>query len=391
MSWSEIIGQPRAVEALKRTVASDRVAHAYLFYGPDGVGKRAVALEFARTLLCEGRGDEACEKCLSCNKVNRMIHPDVHVMFPHPKDADTHDIAERLKLLVEDKYATIDYIRRPSLADPEATSNKQAFYSVSRIHEEIRRAMSFKPVEGRYKIAILTDAHLLRTEASNAFLKRLEEPTPQTVFILTTARPDRLLPTILSRCQRIRFDPLSSDSIEAALIERKGLERSRAATLARMGAGSFSRAIELAENEELMSMRQLVLEFFRLAFSQNVDKLSDKIDQIGRMGREQVKNALGLMLRWLRDLLLFQQIGSEAILVNVDQTETINRFCANLPDADLEAMVKLVESAIELVERNANINLVLIVLAQKLGRAMRGPHSGKLYVPLAEDPIFAVG
>jgi len=391
MSWTEIIGQSRIVEALRRTLNSDRVAHAYLFFGPDGVGKRATALEFSKALLCENNGDEACDTCRACSKVDRMIHPDVHVLFPHPTDVDAHDVAERLKLLVEDKYATIDYIRRPSLKNAASTSNKQAFYSVARINEEIRRALSFKPVEGRYKVAIITDAHLMRTEASNAFLKRLEEPTPQTVFILTTARPERLLPTIISRCQRFRFEPLAPEAVEEALIKRKGLDRDRSATLARMGSGSFSRALELSESEELMMLREKVLEFYRHAFSQNVDKLSDLIDEIGRLGREQVKNTLGLMLRWTRDLLLFQEVGSANILVNVDQAGTIERFCANLPNANLEAMVLQVENAIELVERNVQLNLVLTVLAQKLGKAMRGIETGRLYVPLVEDLVRVDG
>ena len=135
-------------------------------------------------------------RCLACTKVGRLLHPDVHVLLPAPKDADTDDLRARLETLAKNPYATVDFVRRPSLDDPAKTSNKQAFYPVARINDELRRAMSYRPVEGRYKVAIMTDADLLRTEAANAFLKLLEEPAPQTVFILITSRPDRLLPTI---------------------------------------------------------------------------------------------------------------------------------------------------------------------------------------------------
>ena len=386
--WENLINQRRVAEALRRALARDRVAHAYLFYGPDGVGKRAMALAFAQALQCTQGGGTPCGQCIPCDKVRRMIHPDVQVLFPYPTDADTDDVAERLQRLGQNPYAAIDFVRRPSLADPTKSSNKQALYTVARINEELRRAMSFKPVEGRYKVAVMTDADRLRTEAANAFLKLLEEPGPQTVFILTTDRPDRLLPTILSRCQQFRFDMLEAQALEAALVEREGVTPAHAATIARMADGSYTRALDLAESEDLMDRRQLVLEFFRLAYTQHVDKLADLVEQVGRMGREHAKGMLGLMLRWLRDLLLYRTMGSEALLVNVDQAEAVARFCDNLPDADLEAMVGLVEETIELVERTVHLVLTLTVLAQALGRAMRGAHHGRLYVPLAEAGLL---
>jgi DNA polymerase-3 subunit delta' len=353
MSWDDVIDQPRVTDALRRAVASGRIAHAYLFHGPDGVGKRAVALAFAQVLQCERGGDAACGQCLACTKVRRMLHPDVHVLLPYPSDADPGDVAERLARLGENPYAAVDFMRRPSLADPSKTSNKQAFYSVGRINE-----------------------------AANAFLKLLEEPSPQTVLILTSSRPDRLLPTILSRCQRLRFDPLPAERIEAALTAREAVEPGYAATVARMADGSYTRALDLVENEDLQAGRTLVLDFFRLTYSQHVDRLADAVEHLSSLGRERTKGVLDLMLRWLRDLLLYRTLGDEAPLVNVDQRETIARFCDNVPQADLEAMVRLVEEAMELVGRNVHVTLVLTVLAQALGRAMRGPYPGRLYTPL---------
>ncbi len=384
MSWSDVIDQRRVVETLQRAIASRRVAHAYLFYGPDGAGKRAVALAFARTLQCEQGSDDACGACPACNKVSRLIHPDVHVLLPHPSDADPADIAERLQGLSAHPYAAIDFVRRPSLKDAAYTSNKQAFYAVGRINAELRQSMSFKPMEGRYKVVVMTDADLMRVEAANAFLKLLEEPGPQTVFILTTSRPDRLLPTILSRCQRLRFAPLPAERIEAALVERDGMAPGPAAALARMADGSYTRALDLTENETLMADRELVVELLRLSYSQRIDKLTALIEQIGRMGRERVKGILRLVLGWIRDLVLYRTMGAEAALVNVDQAEAVARFIRGVPHADLEAMIHLVEEALELVERNVHLNLTLTALSQALGRAMRGPHSGRLYVPLAD-------
>lgn len=382
--WPHVLDQQRVTEALDGALARDRVAHAYLFHGPDGVGKRAVALSFARRLQCPHAAEPGHDEagCTICSRVRRLIHPDVHFLFPYPTDADAADIAARLARLGEDPYAAVDYVRRPSLADPTKTSNKQAFYPVARINEEIRREMGFKPVEGRYKIAILTDAEGLRAEAANAFLKLLEEPPPQTVFILTTSRPDRLLPTILSRCQRFRFDLLPDEVVEAALREREGVDPERAAMLARMADGSYTRALDLVENEDLMEDRALVIDFFRFAYVLHVDRLADIVERLAGMGRERVKGALGLMLRWLRDLVLFRAMGAEAPLVNVDQRAAVQKFCENVPEADLAAMAGFVEQAVELAERNVHLGLCLSTLAHALHAAMHGRAPEALYTPL---------
>jgi DNA polymerase-3 subunit delta' len=391
MPWTDLINQERAIETLQRALAGGRVAHAYLFYGPDGVGKRAVALEFAKALLCEQGGDTACGTCDACRKVSRMIHPDVHLLIPYPSDADLNEVGERLQQVAQHSYRAIDYVRRPSLSDPSQSSNKQAFYSIKRINDAFRRSMSYKPLEGRYQIAVITDADLMRTEAANAFLKLLEEPGPQTIFILTTSRPDRLLPTILSRCQRLRFDPLPAEGIEQALIEQDDVDPAYAATLARMADGSYTRALDLAENDALMADRDFVVDFMRMSYARHTDHLADLIQQLGKLGRERVKGVLQLMLSWIHDLVLFDAMGPQAMLVNVDQAEAIARFCRNVPQADLEAMLRLVEETIELVERNVHLSLVLTGLAMALGRAMRESHSGRLYIPLTEQDAFAVG
>jgi DNA polymerase-3 subunit delta' len=382
MAWQSILDQERVVTALRRALSSERVAHAYLFHGPDGVGKRAVALEMARALQCTEQAEEACGECRACQKTRRMVHPDVHVLFPYPKGTDEDDVAARIDRLGESPYAAVDYVRRPSLSDPTETSNKQVMYHIERVQDDLLRPMSFRPAEGQYKVAVLTDVEHMNETAANAFLKLLEEPPPQTIFLLTTSRPEQLLPTIISRCQRLRFDPLLPESIEEALVEREGMAADTASMLARMADGSYSRALDLSENEDLMASRELVLDYFRAAYTQKVSSLTDCIDELSSRGRERVKNMLRLMLRWVRDLMLYRTMGDEAPLVNVDQADAVARFCDNLPDADLEGMVTLVEEALHLTERNVRLSLILTALAQSLARAMRGGTAEVLYDPL---------
>jgi len=236
-------------------------------------------------------------------------------------------------------------------------------------------------------VNLLIDAEKMNDKAANAFLKLLEEPPPQTVFLLTTNRPEQLLPTILSRCQRLRFDPLLPETIEQALVDREDMAPDTASMLARMADGSYSQALELAANEDLMTSRELVLDFFRAAYTQKVEALDRCIQELQKQGRERVKNVLRLMLRWIRDLLLYRTMEEDAPLVNVDQAEAVARFCDNLPHADLEGMVGLVEEAVELAERNVRVSLLLTALAHGLARAMRGHEVEALYVPLSEAEL----
>ena len=391
MAWSSILDQDRVVETLRRALSQDRVAHAYLFHGPEGVGKRAVALEMARALQCTEQTEEACGDCQACRKTGRMVHPDVHVHLPHPwseeADRDEEDIGKRIQRLGDNPYAAVDFVRRPSLSDPTETSNKQVLYRIDQVRQDLIKPMSLARGEGQYKVNILMDVEKMREEAANAFLKLLEEPPPQTIFLLTTSRPEQLLPTILSRCQRLRFDPLLPESIESALVERNEMAPEAAAMLSRMADGSYSHALDLARNEALMTSRERVLDYFRAAYTQKVESLTSCIQNLSNQGREQVKIVLQLMLRWVRDLLLYRSMGEEAPLVNVDQKEAVARFCKNLPDADLKGMVGLVEEAIYLTERNVQVSLVLTALAQSLGKAMRGGTVDSLYVPLPEAEL----
>lgn len=393
MPWNWLVGQAHAVDVLRRSVAGDRVAQAYLFYGPDGVGKRVAALALAQALECERRAEgeaDACGQCVPCHKVQRMLHPDVrlHLAVPsshqtssvgEPTQAHLDDISARLRILAENPYAEISYRRRPDVSDPEKRANLQAFYSVARIRE-ISRELRYAPVEGKLKVGILTDADTMRKEAANAFLKSLEEPTRQTVLILTSTRPDRLLPTIVSRCQLLRFGPLSAEAVERALLERAiATDPGAAAVIARMAAGSFTRAIELAQNEALAERRRLLVGFLRAAYRRRARDVDPLVQQLAGLSHEQLRDALDLLLGWIRDLVLARELGDGAPLVNIDQQKPISDFVARLPAARLDAMAALVEHASQLVTANCNTTLVLINLAESLAEAMRGRPREALY------------
>lgn len=387
MGWSDVIGQDRVAGMLSRAIQADRVAHAYLFHGPDGVGKRAMALEFARALECERGLPEACGTCGPCGKVARLIHPDVHLLFPYPTDTSAGDVAERTRLLAANPYEELDYVRRPSLADAEKASNKQVIYPIKRIHEEVRHVLGFRSHEGRYKVTVMIDCDALNPQAANALLKILEEPTDRTVFVLTTSRVDRLIPTIVSRCQRVRFDMLTADEIRTALVSRMGMPEHEAELRARMADGSYSRALRLAGNPELTLHRNKLIDLLRHVYTGADEKTIELVEEFAGLGREQLKGVLLLLLQWVRDVLLQRDLGDDASVANVDQRAALTRFVANLPTANLESMTAVIESAQWLLERNVNLMLLLLNLADALAHCMKGEALQSLSVSLIEPEM----
>ncbi len=388
MHWDSIIGQKKVIELLRRSVNSGRVAHAYLFHGMEGTGKRAVALAFARELQCEGY--DGSELCTSSREAALLEHPDIHVLIPEPSDAKPRDVAERIALLAEDPYAAIDFVRAPTLGSRKSASGKlkQAFYSVERINLHLRQKMTMRPSRGRYRIAIITDADAIHEQAANTFLKLLEEPCPNTLFILTTSRKDLLLQTILSRCQHVAFENLSPDTITQALHDRKGTEMGLAKIVANMSQGSYLRALELTQSEELRRDRDRVLIFLRLSFTERFVQQMDLITEISQSSRDRIRNLLRLLLSWIRDVALYRAIGDDAPIKNRDQKQEISKFSQNLQSADLDAMSRLIEEALLLSESNVNTTLLLMNLSLNLGKAMRSPHSGKLFQSLTSfNPI----
>lgn len=222
-----VLAQPTAIETLRRALAAGRVHHAYLFDGPEGVGKERAAFGLAQALVCERRANgspDACGACSACGRAvprsgeTRPVHPDVAVL-----ERGLYDAAAIGRRTPETQDLSIDQVRTVVLA----------------------RA-AFGPHEGRAKVFVVRRAEELSVAAANALLKTLEEPGPRTHFVLITATPDALLPTIRSRTQRVRFGSLPNGVVANLLVER-GVERERAETLARLAGGSMATAAALAD------------------------------------------------------------------------------------------------------------------------------------------------
>ncbi len=290
MNFLDIIGHERPLGILRRTLVNGTVAHAYLFTGEAGIGKRMAALAFAAAVNCAAPGpDGGCGSCAACRKTASGNHPDLQIMTPESEDEQF-------------------------LADLSRKEREKASREIK--IEQVRQAqerLALRPFEGRKKVLVVDNAESMNTAAANAFLKTLEEPPGETLIILVSSLPQRLLGTIRSRCQVLAFQPLPRRRLAAVLQERRGLTAEDAWFLAALAGGSLGRALEMdaagerKEREEFFSVWDRLAGMRRdevLALAEGIAKDRDGFDRLIAMGIER-----------LRDALVLRQTGDERLVV----------------------------------------------------------------------------
>ena len=362
--WPRVIGQGRVKALLLNALRSGRLAHAYLFSGPEGVGKDAMALELARVMHCAEGGEEACGVCASCLRMNALQHPDVRFITALPVGKNETSDDGPLDRLQSGELDELRLELAQKGADPyhRVSITRASSIKINSIRD-IRRESSLSTLDQRRRVYVISHADDMGNEAANMLLKTLEEPPAQSMFILTSAHRDQLLPTILSRCQHVRFDPLTEPDIRNVLIERNGVDETQARLVARLAGGSYSWALELLE-KDLMQERIDVVDFISNTLGSRHIEVGEIIERVtAERDRDRVTRFLLLMLIWIRDAMVLAQGGS---VINVDQADRLSKFVAVFPRADLSGAMADIDRAISLVERNVYITLVLYTLAGQL-------------------------
>jgi len=332
MGFGGIIGQDRVIALLRRALRADRLAHAYLFVGPGGVGKRLVALALAQAANCLRPlpDADACGACAACRKVAAGAHPDVRLLTP------------------EEGTLRVEQVRA--------------------LREEVGR----RPYEGRRRFALLDPAEALTEQAQNALLKTLEEPAGATTFILLAQRAGGLLPTVVSRCQRLAFSPVP-ESLLARHLAGEGVPADRAVAVAALARGSVGNALALAGGAILESRDALLTRLFP-ALERGPAACAEVAEEIAR-DRESLGEALDLLLTWCRDLLVTAVLGHPGLAANRDRADALRGAAARFPAAALAEAVPAVAAAREALEANANPRLTCEALLFRL-RDLLIPASG---------------
>lgn len=368
--WDSIIGQHRAKRTVRAALAAERVPHAWLFTGTEGVGKDAAAIAVATYLRCEHPQTDAtpCGQCRGCTTTRSLQNPNVRFVFalPSGKSEDARTDAPMLKLSDAEISLITEQVAIKA-ADPyhNITIPRAQQIKISSIRE-VRRDISMSATEPGWRVIIVSEAHRMGSEAANAFLKTLEEPAARTILLLTSSARERLLPTILSRCQEVRFESLNESEIAAALVERQGADRTSAALLAKLSSGSYSRAVEMMSGD-LAQLRFDVITFLRAALRRSPIAVHAEVERLtASPDRARLEQTLALLQLWLRDALAMRVGASEEFVVNSDQIEDLLSFNAKFAHAPVPQLISIVEESIRSIRSNAQIPLVFIVLALRM-------------------------
>ncbi|HHT9119407.1 MAG TPA: DNA polymerase III subunit delta' [Candidatus Hypogeohydataceae bacterium YC41] len=327
MSFNRILSQTLVVGYFQRTISRERLAHAYLLYGPEGVGKALFARELAKVLFCQKKGTEACDLCNPCRKVDSGTHPDLRWVAPLEGKRDI---------------------------------------GIGQI-VELETQVYLKPLEAKRKVFVLEDADKMTAAAANCLLKTLEEPPPGTLFLLTTASIHSLYSTIVSRCQKVRFHPLPTNVVKRLLSERLDWQRYKG--LAALSCGSLGRATKLME-EKVITHIDRFLEIIQESRLEDCFSISEELmewcpETKGLESRRSLlRTWLDLLLAYYRDMLLYKAGSSECTSGELElfYEALVPSFKARTRELSVDTLLQILEEIIAATEglyNNANLNLLL--------------------------------
>ena len=302
--FSDLARRDRAGAVAAAWLESGRIPHAVLICGAEGTGKRRFALAWAKALLCTGSGPFACNRCPSCHKVASLIHPDLHTALPLPPRRGKQRLS-----LADLRDSVAEYVHDAGAALPS-----NANIAVEHLRQ-LQRELAFAPTESPRKVGLIFAAERMHPAGANSLLKLLEEPPARAVVALVSAAPERLLPTVLSRCQRMILSPLDAATLRAQL-KQEGVSGERLELAVRMGAGSLQQAKEVAAGA-FDGTRQLVESFLEGGSEQRDEVYWSVLEELGG-DRGQLERFLQVCDLYLRDLFLLAH-GRDASIVQVDR------------------------------------------------------------------------
>ena len=370
-SFVDIIGQEKVTELLRRSVDENRLAHALLVTGPRGNGKLAIAVALARYLLCGNKhGGEACGVCPTCIKVDKLIHSDLHFVFPVKKKKSSGSdsapisddyIAEWRELLIKNPYFSYD----AWLQKLDVENQQPMIYE--RESAEILHKLSMHAREGGWKVVIIWLPEKMKEAGSNKLLKIIEEPPADTLFILVSEEPDQIIPTILSRTQRVDVPRIAQEDMHRALIARYGLTPEDAARIAQQCGGSVEKAEELLSlDEEKTLYLELFAQMMRAAYARNIQEMKGWSERVAAMGRERQKRLLEYCQRMIRENFIMNFKRDEMVFLSADERNFSVRFSPFVNERNIFGIMEELSEAQRHIEQNVNAKMVFFDTALRM-------------------------
>ncbi len=375
MRFSDIPGQKDIIGRLVNTVNQERVSHAQLFAGPEGCGSLAIALAYAQFVSCEERlPSDSCGKCKSCIKYEKLIHPDLHFVFPVIKDKKSNEP-------VSDNYIEQwrEFVRQSPFfslgnwLDSIEVGNAQGLIFASEASEIIRK-LSLKTFESDYKILILWLPERMHIATGNKLLKMIEEPPEKTLFLLVSEEPDKVIPTIMSRCQLVKVPSFRAKDIISYIQSRYNIDDKQAADIAKVSNGNIVRSVEMCKS---LDSNTLNLERFkslmRFAWKRDIISIISWSEEIAAIGREPQKNFIAFALRLVREnlMLTLGQMKNSIVYLTGEEAEFSSKFHPFINQDNAYNFAEELNLAYSHVEANGNAKIIFLDLALKLTRLIK--------------------
>ncbi|MDD4198622.1 MAG: DNA polymerase III subunit delta' [Paludibacter sp.] len=379
MLFSQILGQETIKERLIRTVSEQRIPHAQLFRGPEGVGKLALAIAYAQYICCENKKEhDSCGVCPSCVKYAKLAHPDLHLVFPVIKPKDTKTVvcddfvADFREMVIESPYFGVNEWFLKISGDA-----KQGVIYANESQEIIRK-LSLKTYESEYKVMIIWLPERMNRDCANKLLKILEEPPEKTVFLLVSNHPDEIIPTILSRTQHINIPPLKTDDIVTALLTNPEIEITPpdAMNIARIANGSYLKALNLLkEGDEQKQNFDRFVHVMRLAWQvgnrkdyaslKSLRKWADEM-ALSSIGRERQKGFLAYAQHMVRENYILNLRETELTYLSQSESDFSTNFSRFIHERNVEDLMAEFALAERHIEQNVNAKMVFFDLVLKI-------------------------
>ncbi len=374
MLFGDIVGQARVKDRLVKSVQEGRISHAQLFSGPEGCGKMALALAYARYIACSNRnGNDSCGNCPSCRKFSKLVHPDLHFVFPvfRPKDSKktvTSDdfLPEWRSMVLASPYFSLNtWI---SLINAE---NAQVTIYANE-SDSIIRKLSFKSCEAEYKTMIIWLPEKMNLSCANKLLKMIEEPPVKTLFLLVTEEEGGILPTIRSRTQIVRIPPLSPGEMKEALEKQGQHTPETLEEIVHMAKGNFLKATAaLNSGEETASHLINFQKIMRFAWKGNRVELIDLAEEMATLGREYQKDFLSYGLELTRNFFVMNMGKPELLYLSAEEKDWGTRFAPFINEKNIIPLRQAFEEGVFHISMNGNPRIVFTDLFLQIVRLIR--------------------
>ena len=378
MRFQDIPGLGSIKNTLIHSVETNHVAHAQLFHGGVGSANLALAWAYSTYINCEERvsavvgvsadySADACGRCASCAKMAKMVHPDIHHIFPTPSAKET--ILELLptwrKFLIESPYRSLtDWLEFTGV-----TGNKQGIIPIKEAHNIIEK-VSLKAFEADYKILIIWQPELMNIESANSLLKLLEEPPAKTLFILVCNDTNRLLTTILSRTQRIMIPSFSDEETIGYLVKKEGITHERAKQVAYLSEGNLSKAVELI-NYEGEGKHKWFANWMRSVYKADIAALVKMADEFDAFQKEYQKGMMEYGLNIFRDLLLWKNGAESLVRLEGEELTFVQNFSKVVKSEAIELIVNELSQTHYYLERNGRAKILHLDLSLTIAQLFK--------------------